>query len=652
MTGRKPYYGIIGNGETCALISPQGGIEWLCLPRFDGKIVYAKALDPQRGEALDFAFFGKTRSLLLQGSEQSYYERTNVLKTRLLLKHFEVLVRDFMPWGQSIIFRLLRIRNISDKKRALELRVHSGIGKSYRDVRDGSIIYENERFALGAGILGETGRKKLKPGGERDITLLLAYGESRDKVEKTLRKARRLDPELEFSRCRRFWTNWTEQGKGISFENEDHENIYYRSLLVIKLLIYRKTGAVLAAPTTSFPAYPGYEENWDYRLAWIRDSYFIIRALLRSGHYTEVKGMLEFLYSLQGEDGHWRYPLYSIDGKKPRKEGIIEELTGPNEEETIRINNKARDQLQLDSEGSVLHATYLYYLYTGDISVPKRYWEGIRKAAQWIRRNYKMEENGIWEFRDRKSFWTYGKVLCYVGLESALAISALFGKSYGSWEKTKNEIKNEIMRRSWSEQRQAFLQTYDNDSPADISVLSIEDYGMLKPADAKIRKTVRFIEEKLVMENGGVKRFEEALLPFYLPTLWLAQHYIRAGNARRAGELVKKAIDGTSDLCLAAEHFDPEYSTQHGNFPQAFCASSFVETLSLIREARKGIWKYRDMLQWRNFIKLGKKRDRPLRPGVSKTPQGLARRGPLRGDGPLGLPELLGLHPEHLLQLR
>jgi len=607
MKDKRPYYGIIGNGETCALISPAGSIEWLCLPRFDGKIIYAKALDPNRGKSLGIELFGRKRSFLLKEAGQSYYSKTNVMKTKLLCKNFEVLIKDFMPWGQKLIYRIIRIRNTTDKKKKAALRIHSEIGKRYMDINDGSIIHRCRDFTIMAGMKDYKEKTMIKPGGEWNITLILAYGKNKKTVEKEIRKAKLRNPELEMERCKQFWVNWVDRGTQMSFSNDHYRNMYYRALLTLKLLIYRKTGAIVAAPTTSFPAYPGYEENWDYRFAWIRDSYFIIRALLKSGHPIEVRDMLDFMYSVQDKNGHWKYPLYQIDGRMPKKETLIEELTGPNQEEEIRLSNEARNQLQLDSEGSVLHGTYLYYVQTGDIKFIKKHWKRVKMAAQWITKNYHRQENGIWEFREKKADWTYGKVMCYVGLESAIAIASLFKKSFRGWEKAKNKIKSDILRKSWSEQRRSFLQTYESDGPADISVISIEDYGLLNPKSGQMSSTIRLLEKKLVMENGGVKRFEDALLPFYLPTLWLAKHYIRVGNMKRARELIMIAIEGSTDLYLTAEHFDPQYGTQHGNFPQTFNESFFVETIIMLNGFRDRIWNFMDIKQWKKNILLPEK---------------------------------------------
>ena len=587
---RQPYYGIIGNGETCALISPKCSIEWLCLPRFDGKIVYGRALDPSRGEAIDFKIFEKGKELLIQETSQRYVSRTAVLETLLRFEGLSVEVTDFMPFNQDAIFRtnqrtifrIMKIKNESQRKHSIDLKIYSGISlEKYRDVKEGIMYSDGILIAI---VFYNHQKMDIQPGKEVIFSLAIAYGTNKREIEKEMRRLRTTDPQSELQSCIGFWINWFDRGKKIWFEDNDLVNTYYHSLMVIKLLIYQKTGAMIAAPTASFPATPWGIENWDYRFTWIRDSYFAIRALLRSGHYEEVEKMLSFFYGLQEKNGHWKSPLYKIDGKKPGREVIIDELTGPNEEDHVRVGNAASNQLQLDSEGSILHATYLYYLVTGNTDFLLKHWPKIKRTASWIVKNHDRKESGIWESRANIEHYTYGKVMCYVGLESASKIAGILNKR-DEWKAIRERMRKYILKNTWSDQRQAFLQAFDDDSPIDISVLSLEDYGLVRPDDSKMKKTVRLIEQKLV-KNNAVFRYENAAFPFYLPTLWLAAHYTRIGNNKRAEELVRSSIDSSTDLYLVAEHFDPEHSIQYGNFPQAFNAAMFVEQILNMKERR------------------------------------------------------------------
>jgi alpha,alpha-trehalase len=602
MRSRKNFYGVVGNGETCALISPKGSIDWLCLPKFDGNILLSKALDPINGAYIEIAFLQNGKEMLVQNTSQQYVKRTNILMTKLKLKDFEIEIMDFMPWigavhsspgSEKAIIRMINIKNISRSKKNISVRVRTNLihspEKIYTYVKDNEIIYEHQKFALGAMFFGEDLDSITINGNcSRNIKIGFIYDNDRKELLDGMKRWSYKDVENEMRMCENFWLSWIDRGRKMKFENKDFEKMYYRTFLILKLLTYEKTGAVLAAPTASFPAYPGMFENWDYRFAWIRDSFFTCKAYLLTWHYEEVKKILRFFYNIQGEDGHWKSPFYTIEGNEPGEEIELQGLKGPKGEKLF-VGNSAKNQLQLDSEGSILYATYLYFLFTKDVQFLERYWRNVERAADWIMKNYDKEENGLWELREKRAHYVYGKVLCWAGLESAINISKILDNSaHKKWERTRDSLKKEIVKRGWSAQREAFLQTYDNDSPADISALSLEDYGLVKPTDRRMKKTVQLIEKKLTV-HGGIVRFENAVFPFYLPTLWLASHYIRTGNLKRARELIDICINSTTDLYLAAEHFDPVSGTQYGNFPQTFCMSSFIEQLLMLKKPKKEV---------------------------------------------------------------
>ncbi len=472
------------------------------------------------------------------------------------------------------IFRILEVQNKTKQKKTIKISLAT---EKRGEMKERNYI-EGKGFALGIDI--EKNIIELRARKNKEILITLAYGETRSRVEYLLNKLKKINVKDELEKTEDFWKNWLSRGKRISFKDKEYEQMYCRSLLVCKLLTYHKTGAFLAAPTVSFPVSPSTAENWDYRFCWLRDSYFVSRALLKTGHYEEVRDLLEFLYLAQESDGSW-LPLYTIAGKKLKKE--IEIRT---EDDILRISNAARNQLQLDNEGSVLYLTYLYYLFTKDKRFLLEHWRKISRATDWIVKNRHRPENGLWELREKehkkRAQWVYGKVMCYVGLESGIKIREILGKRLRpKWEKARNSLKEEIIKEGWSSQRRSFLQLYENDAQADISVLAIEDYGLLDPHHSRIRSTVKLLEEKLVTKGFGVKRFEDASLPFYLPTLWLASHYIRSADIKKAKKYIDACLRSSTELYLCAEHFDPIKGDQYGNFPQAFNHSMFIEVLLL-----------------------------------------------------------------------
>ena len=581
----QEYYGIIGNGETCALISPLGSIDWFCLPHFDGDLVFAKALDPIDGERLTLHYMERGKELAFKSARQEYIPRTNILRTILDYHGLTITITDLMPWtyrgGERAILRKITIKNRNARSRKLELvvktRKPAGQDPEHREVEDGDILTSNDRYALGL-VMPEF-KIKVKSGEEKSLSVILCYDDDERRLKAVMESWRHRETDETLRATTDFWMNWLDRGRPISLRKPDAEMIE-RGLLCMKLLQY-STGAFVAAPTASFPAYPGLNDNWDYRFCWIRDTYFACRAFLIAGHFDEVQASLRFIMGLQGRDGHWQQPFYTITGDLPPKEIIMENLRGPNREVNIRINNGARDQLQIDSEGSMLHLLYLYLLFSKDEEFVRKHWKQVVKAADWLARNWQKPENGIWEFRDRRMHWTYGKVMCYAGLESACKLAdALDMQHKKAWVTARDRVKAEVLKEAWSQQRGAYLQAYDEDAPLDISVLSLEDYGLAAPDSPRMKATVKKMEERLSL-LGGMRRYESAVLPFFLPTLWLAGHYTRVGNHKRSRELLDHAIANTTSLGLAAEHYDPRNGKQHGNFPQLFCMSMFVEQLVL-----------------------------------------------------------------------
>ena len=594
---RQKYYGIIGNGETCALISKVGNIEWLCLPQFDSQVVYSKIVSSM-GHSLDIDINDNGRELDALKSSQEYIEGTAVLKTRLQFSGLSAQLTDFMPWPEPeamesekrIIFRILSLQNTSGKSKKFTVKVRINRGGNRKEIRENK-IFRHDSCVYAITFLKKSLEIKLRPKELVEVPIILVYGVSEDEVRKTLSKLKLLDAQLQLQKCIGLWKNWIDKSRTLETLSADYTKAYKQSLVTMKLLTFEKNGAIIAASTSSLPASIVGTHSWDYRFMWVRDAYYACRAFLASNHFYSVKRQLSFLFSVQEKDGHWASPFYTIDGRMPGDEIDIDRG-----EAILRLNNAAKSQLQLDSEGSVIYMAYMYFLYSKDIEFLQKHMGNIEAAANWICKNYMKEENGIWEFRHKTAQWTYGKVMCYVGIDAAMKIIGLLDKKVPEhWTKTRSLIKKYIVKNSWSDYRKAFVQTYDKDSSVDISVLALEDYGIVKPFDKRMKSTIRLIESKLSV-NDGIKRNEDAHLPFYFATLWLAAHYIRVGNEKRAREIIDLCINSSTNLYMCAEHFDPASGLQYGNFPQAFSASMLVERILEIEKKEFSLEKILDLL--------------------------------------------------------
>ncbi|MDF2631368.1 MAG: glycoside hydrolase 15-like protein, partial [Symbiobacteriaceae bacterium] len=352
---------------------------------------------------------------------------------------------------------------------------------------------------------------------------------------------------------------------------------------------------ILAAPTASFPAIPGGGDNWDYRYAWLRDGYFIARCLDAAGLHGESRRFYDFVLAHQGPDGRWRQTLYTVDGGNPR-ESVIDDLAGPGGERPVRFGNAASEQVQIDSEGSILHGLWYHWQVTGDLDYVRERWSAVSQAAEAVMQTWRSKENGIWEIRERLDHWVYGKALCAAGLKAAAAMAGALGQGADAsrWASESERILADVLQNGWAEERQTFLQTYDDRSPIDISVLALSLWDLIPADDPRLAATVRAMEEPVHLPElpgdrpystdtpywgrragglnmwGGMARYDYASVPFYLPTLWLARHYLRAGHSDRALALIRLCLGSATGLGLMAEHFDPTTSGQWGNFPQGF----------------------------------------------------------------------------------
>ncbi|MGO0122121.1 glycoside hydrolase family 15 protein [Desulfothermobacter acidiphilus] len=590
------YLGMVGNGETVALIDAEGSVSWFCAPRFNSLPVFASALDPYRGGFLRLQFPAEARVVY---TGHDYYERTNVLQTFFRGAGFHGVITDFMPWQRNALVRLIRLKNATAHPLHLAIEVEAvPIRTSMRPFvrrQEGNafLIYDRDMCLF---LLLKAAKDtldfpriefSLPPGGEEELRLVLGYGRDRAEAEESVSYA----CEATLGETVRFWEQWLEPARVPTWIDARLAKAYYRSLLAMKLLIHHRSGAVLAAPTASFPATPGGKENWDYRYCWIRDGFLTAMAFDEAGLHQEARRFYNFILPLQSPEGNWPHPLYTIDGTIPG-EVEITDLEGPNGEKPIRFGNEAATQLQLDNEGSLLVGLWRHYALTRDRDYLREWWPALRRAAFWLRRNWFRAEHGIWEFREHESQWTYGKAVTYGGLLAAARLAQELGyyQLAALWRGAAYQMQSEVVHYSWSEKRQAFTQLYDDDSPLDISVLALVFHGLVAPRDPRMIKTVSALEggSRSCIIYRAVARYECAILPFALAQLWLAQYHLKAANLHRAWELTDMLLNNATSLYLWGEHFDPETGKQWGNFPQTFVHAEFVRTVWAWQRAMSG----------------------------------------------------------------
>lgn len=601
--GNRSYLGFVGNGETAALIAPDLALSWLCLNRFDGTPVFAAALDPRRGGSLGIALQAGDQAVALRPLSQVYHGKTALLKTVAEGEGYQVEVLDFMPWGRHGLVREVLVTNRTTIDATLTLEPVVTPIRSERFpitvTSTGSLTELNHEH--GTVLITGGATLSVAAGASATLRIQLAYGVDRGAAEAALADLSQATAEAESA----FWAAWI--GKAKRPEGEVPTPwlaSYQRSLIVMKLLSYQPTGALLAAPSASFPAVPGGGDNWDYRFIWLRDGYYTALSFDAAGLHEEAARFYDFAFGLQMANGHWRQPLYTVDGQDPA-EFIAEDLAGPGGERPVRFGNAASGQLQLDNEGNILHGLWFHFQASGDRAALERHWDGVKRAANWTAQHWGLMESGIWELREYEAHWVHGKAICYAAMTAGAAIAAELGHEAeaAAWRQVAEAIRQDVVEHGWNEERQAYLRHYGEGTPApcvDISVLALVFYGLLPADDPRIRSTVALIErhqsEGGLFLLGGYCRYDYGAVPFYLPTLWLARYYLMAGRLDECDRLLQSCLDCATNLGLMAEHFDGESLAQWGNFPQAF---SHEEVARLVLERARGRVFFGGSLPWR-----------------------------------------------------
>lgn len=577
-------YGVIGNCTSAALVARDGTIEWCCLPFFDSQAIFAGILDKDKGGS--FALKVSPAYTI----EQRYIAKTNILKTTYAdgPDRFEVL--DFMPRYKRRaqyyhcppdIIRY--IRHISGKPEVgfvyrprpcygqhdvkTEVRQEYVKVSTLKGAYESVYLYSNldlSAIASGAPLLIEN-----------DCYVLISYNQKLVHLDLDL-------IELEFEKTKVYWMNWASNTKRFGVYDEAIQ----RSALVLKLLAYQNSGAILAAMTTSLPEEIGAERNWDYRYCWLRDASMTISTLTELGHYNIARRFLNFILRIIPYKDEKIQIMYGINGEKQLTEKILSWLSGYEGSTPVRIGNAAYTQKQNDIFGVLLDVIHQYLNIFKRETVEDRenLWTVVRTLARHVERTWHLPDSGIWEFRTSMKHFTFSKVLSWVAMDRAMKIAQYFQMPnyVAVWRRIGKEIKEDIHENGWHAQLNAFTQAY-GEPYLDAANLLMERYGFISADDPRFISTVKLTYQRLSVDGlmyryRNADDFGEPKSSFTVCTFWLIKCLHRIGEKELARKLFKNILSYRNHVGLLSEDIDISTKRLLGNFPQAYSHLALIDT--------------------------------------------------------------------------
>jgi GH15 family glucan-1,4-alpha-glucosidase len=579
MASRIEDYALLGDCRSAALVSRDGSVDWLCLPRFDSAALFAALLgDDGHGRwriapaeqhyRVHRRYLGD--SMVLETTFEAATGVCRLLDGMLLDRPDAALVRIVEGVrGEVALTMDLTIRfdygSIVPWVRRTGPRSFHAIGGPDAVDFVSPVEIENEDFRTRAAFTVRAG--------DRLPFQLLWHPSNRDDG------ARIEDPGAALDATVQAWERWADR---CTLAGEGRERLV-RSLLCLKALTYEPTGGIVAAPTTSLPEHIGGRRNWDYRYCWVRDATYTLYAMVLTGYREEAAAWVDWLVRAVAGTPSQVNIMYGLAGERRLPELELDWLPGYEGSRPVRTGNAAWDQLQLDIFGELMDTAWLAY--KSGIPITPTSWNVFRTMTAHLERIWPEPDEGIWEMRGGRQQFTHSKVMAWVAFDRAVKIArrAGFEAPIDQWVAQRDRVHAEVCERGYHAGKGSFTQVYGGET-VDASLLMLPLVGFLPVEDPRVSGTVAAIERELLVD-GLVRRYdthrtEDGLDPgegVFLPcSFWLVDTYVLQGRHEEARRLFDRLTALQNDVGLMSEEYDPVAKRQLGNFPQAFSHIAFV----------------------------------------------------------------------------
>ena len=572
-------YALIGDGETAALVSRGGSIDWLCVPRFDSPACFAALLGGPEHGRWSLAPRDGARSV-----SRCYRDDTLVLETSFETDTGAVTIVDCMPQrdGPPVV-----IRQVVGRRGTVALRMELVIRMDY-----GSVVPWVRRSARGIRAVAGPDALQLTSDvpirGEGLTTVAdftVSAGDSRALTlawhPSHLPPPPPVDPEAALAETEAWWRQWAGR---CTYAGPDREAVL-RSLITIKAMIYEPTGGIVAAPTTSLPERLGGVRNWDYRLCWVRDATFALNALILGGYLDEARAWGQWLIrAIAGTPAQLQI-MYGLGGERRLTELELPWLPGYERSAPVRVGNAAYAQFQLDVWGEMLDCAHAAARAGLEVDPEGR--RLMNTFMHHLESVWTEPDEGIWEVRGSRRHFTHSKVMAWVAADRMVKMTAAAGREAPTdrWRVLRDTIHEDVCRRGFDPARNAFVQSYGA-TELDASLLMIPLVGFLPVEDPRVRGTVAAIERELLVD-GLVQRYPtesgiDGLPPgeglFLACSFWLVDNLVLLGRRDDARRLYDRLLALRNDVGLLAEQYDPRARRLLGNFPQALSHIALVNS--------------------------------------------------------------------------
>jgi GH15 family glucan-1,4-alpha-glucosidase len=592
-------YAVIGDTETAALVSRDGSIDWLCLPRFDSGACLSSLLGDEGNGRWQIAPQGGPKRVRRQ-----YRPGTLVLETEMEADGGTVRLVDLMPirgsggGDNADVVRI--VEGVSGRvamRMDLTIRFDYGHLVPWVTRHDGRLQAVGGPDALTLGTpIGHHGE---------DLSTVAEFtvseGESVPFVLTWHPSHQKPPPDVEVEQAvedtEKWWREWTDAN---SYDG-DWEEAVDRSLITLKALTYAPTGGIVAAPTTSLPEEIGGSRNWDYRFVWLRDATFTLDTLMMAGHQKEALAWRDWLLRAVAGDPEDLQIMYGVAGERRLPEVELDWLAGYEGSRPVRVGNAAHQQLQVDVYGELMDAIYVARRMGMDHE--ETIWDLQQLLLENLEGKWSRPDHGLWEVRGEPQHFTHSRLMSWVAFDRAVKCIEQwdFEGPADHWRALREEIRAEIQDQGYDSDRNTFTQYYGSRA-LDAALLLIPQVGFLPPTDERVLGTIDAVARELAIDDCLIRRYDtgdtDDGLPgeegaFLLCSFWMVDALALAGRREEARRRFETLLDLRNDVGLLAEEYDPSSKRLLGNFPQAFSHLALIDSAYNLGEEERGPARHR-----------------------------------------------------------